>query len=59
MLKTVLEHREYWKPRDQLRCSWCNLGGVDDAWDGVVRVVLGSGQIPDLFQSEPRGFPYN
>lgn len=53
VLKTLLELQEYWKPRDQLRGSYCK------STDGVVIVVVGSGQILDLFRSEPTGFPYN
>lgn len=42
--------------RDQLRGSHHNLD--DDGWERVVTVVVGIGQILDLCQAEPIGFPY-
>lgn len=35
-----------------------NPEGNDGGWDRVVTVVVGSGQILDLCQAEPTGFPY-
>lgn len=58
MFKIVLEHQEYWKPRDQVRGSHNNLGGSGDGWDRAVIVVVRSGQILDVFQAESTEFPY-
>lgn len=41
MLKIVLEHQEYWKLRDQLRGTHCNLAADGDGWDRVVTVAAG------------------